>query len=523
MNRSKILWVDDEIELLKAHIIYLSEKGYDVKTVTNGSDAIEHVKEEQFDLIFLDEMMPGLGGLETLSKIKEINPNIPVVMVTKSEEESLMNDAIGSKISDYLIKPVIPSQILMVCKKLLESKKISSQYVAKDYLTDFNKISRQLLEIENYTDWIDIYLKLVNWDLEFDTHREVDLRQSLNEQKRECNQEFSKYVERHYRDWIHSSGGENIPTLTTDIVDKYVIPLVESNDGPVFLFVLDCLRLDQWLVMEKHLLSLFNISKDYYFSILPTATPYSRNSLFAGIYPSEIQKQYPDIWQSGKDNERSQNKYEKELLQRQLNFKNVKLRNELKYMKIIDPDVGRGFQQNVHSHSRTHLMAVVVNFLDMIAHGRSDSDILKEIAPDEAAYRSLTNSWFMHSSLLATFEVIAQMKNAKVIVTTDHGSIRTLRGAKVLGDKEASKNLRFKFGRNLKVEDKHAVYIDKPEDFKLPFRGGTIGYIIAKEDYYFVYPTEYHKYLSYYKDTFQHGGISMEEMILPVITMESKV
>ncbi len=522
MNGAKILWVDDEIELLKAHIIYLSEKGYEVKTATNGPDAVRMVEEESFDIIFLDEMMPGIGGLETLAQIKEINPIIPVVMVTKSEEESLMNDAIGSKISDYLIKPVVPSQILMVCKKILESKKISGEYVAKDYLQDFNRIAMQMLSINDYKDWINIYLKLVNYDMEFDEHREVDLRQSLNDQRKECNKEFSKFVEKNYLDWINNYEDDSTPTLSNQIVEKYVIPHVQENDGPVFFFVLDCLRLDQWLVLEKHLQSIFNITKDYYISILPTATPYARNALFAGLFPSEIQSNFPDIWQSGKDDEKSQNKYEKELLQRQLNKKNIKLRNDLKYMKIIDPDVGRSFQQNVHSHHKTHLMAVVVNFLDMIAHGRSDSDLLKEIAPDEPAYRSLTDSWFKHSSLLATFEVIANMKNAKVIVTTDHGSIRSLRGAKVLGDKEASKNLRFKFGRNLRVDDKHALYIDKPTEYKLPDRGNTIGYIIAKEDYYFVYPTEYHKYLSYYKDTFQHGGISMEEMILPVVTMESK-
>lgn len=518
---NKILWVDDEIELLKSHVIFLTEKGYDLTTVTNGYDAIEKVKNESFDLIFLDEMMPGMGGLETLSQIKNISPNTPVVMITKSEEESLMNDAIGSKISDYLIKPVVPSQILMVCKKILESKKISGEYVAKDYLQDFNQISQQIMMVDDYRDWIDIYLKLVNWDLEFDEHREVDLRQSLNEQRKECNQEFSKFVEANYKDWLYSPGEESTPTLSPEIVEKFVLPLVKEHEGPVFFFVLDCLRLDQWLVMEKHLLPMFNIKKDYYFSILPTATPYSRNALFAGLYPSEIQKKLPQIYNGG-DDEKSMNKYEKDLLASQLERKGVKLKNDLKYMKIIDPDVGRGFQQNVHSHHKTHFMAVVVNFLDMIAHGRSDSDLLKEIAPDEAAYRSLTNSWFMHSSLLATFEVISRMKNAKIIVTTDHGSIRALRGSKVLGDKDASKNLRFKYGRNLKADEKHALYIDKPSEYKLPHRGQTIGYIIAKEDYYFVYPTEYHKYLSHYKDTFQHGGISMEEMILPVITMESK-
>ncbi|MCK5458220.1 MAG: PglZ domain-containing protein, partial [Melioribacteraceae bacterium] len=282
------------------------------------------------------------------------------------------------------------------------------------------------------------------------------------------------------------------------------------------------LRIDQWLLLEKHLLNYFSIEKDYYYSILPTATPYARNSLFSGLFPSEIEKYYPDLWVNGGDDERSQNKHEKELLQYLLDRKNIKLRNDLKYMKIIDPDVGRSFEQNIVSHKKTHFMAVVVNFLDMLVHGRSDSDLIKEIAPDEAAFRSLTDSWFKHSSLFGTFRQIAKMKNAKVIVTTDHGSIITRRAAKVMADKDASKNLRFKFGRNLKVDSKSALFINKPEEYKLPKRGVTTNYIISKEDYYFIYPNDYHKFSSHYKDTFQHGGISLEEMILPVITMESK-
>lgn len=518
----KILWVDDEIELLRSHIIFLNEKGYDVDTVTNGEDAISEIKNKNFDLIFLDEMMPGLGGLETLSQIKDINPNVPVIMVTKSEEESLMHDAIGSKISDYLIKPVLPSQILLVCKKFLESKKISSEYVQKDYLNDFNEISRLVNLGPTYDEWIEIYLKLVNWDFELDAHPGIDLRQMLYEQKKECNQEFSKFVEKNYKNWIDNYGNEDVPLLSVDIIENFVIPELRNFDGPLFFFVLDCLRLDQWIVIEKHLTDLFKIKRDYYYSILPTATTYSRNALFSGLFPSEIEKFYPDIWNSMSDDENSMNKYEKDLLQLLLNRKKVNLKTDLKYMKIIDPDVGRAFEQNVISHRKTHFMAVVVNFLDMIAHGRSDSEILKEIAPDESAYRSLTNTWFQHSSLFNTFRAIATIPNAKIILTTDHGSIRAQRGAKVLGDKEASSNLRFKYGRNLKVDDKHAIFIKNPNEYKLPKRGVAANYIIAKEDYYFVYPTDYHKYLSYYKDSFQHGGISMEEMILPIVILEKK-
>ena len=522
MKQKRILWVDDEIELLRSHIIFLSEKGYEVDTVTNGEDAIASVKEKVYDLIFLDEMMAGKGGLETLGEIKEINSGIPVVMVTKSEEETLMDEAIGGKIDDYLTKPVNPSQILLVCKKILEGRKISGQYAAKDYLNDFNEISRQLLMNPDYDEWMDIYLKLTGWDVELDTHPGLGLRQTLNDQKKEANKEFSKFVEKNYPDWIALKNDEYRPRLSPEIAENFLFDFLRKENKTVFFFVIDCLRLDQWLIMEKHLNELFKIDKQYYYSILPTATPYARNSLFSGLFPSEIEKYYPQLWQSGNDDENSMNRYEKELLQLLLDRKRIKLRNELKYIKIIDPEVGKNFENNILSYKNTHFTAVVVNFLDMIAHGRSDSDILKEIAPDEAAYRSLTNSWFIHSSLFGTFKSIAKMDNVKIVVTTDHGSIRSLRGAKVLGDREASTNLRFKYGRNLKVDEKHAVFIKNSEDYKLPRRGVTINYIIAKEDYYFVYPTDYHKYLSYYKDTFQHGGISMEEMILPVITMEPK-
>lgn len=522
MKQKTILWVDDEIDLLRSHIIFLSEKGYNMLTETNGEDALELVKNQEIDLIFLDEMMPGIGGLEVLSRIKDINPLIPVVMVTKNEEELLMEEAIGGKITDYLTKPVNPSQIFLVCKKILDKKKISQQFTTKDYLQDLNQISLLLRNNLDYIEWIDIQTKLANWDIELSTLSDTSLLQTLNEQKKECNKEFSKFVEKNYRSWINSKPGDDSPTLTTQIVEKYLFPQLRSSENPVFFFVIDCLRMDQWLIMETLLNDYFKISKDYYYSILPTATSYARNALFAGLFPSEIEKNYPELWKGNDEDEHSMNKYEKDLLARLLERNRVKLKSDLKYIKIIDPEVGRNFENNIMSYQNSHLTAVVVNFLDMIAHGRSDSDLLKEIAPDERAYRSLTNSWFTHSSLLGTLKMISTIKNAKVFITTDHGSIRCLRGAKVLGDKETSTNLRFKYGRNLKVDEKHAVFVRDPMEFKLPRRGVTTSYIIAKEDYYFVYPTEYHKYLSYYKDTFQHGGISLEEMILPMIIMEPK-
>lgn len=520
MKKFRILWIDDEIELFKAHILFLTEKGYLVETVSNGEDGINEVIENSYDLVFLDEMMPGMGGLETLDKIKSIDKNIPVVMVTKSEEETLMHDAIGSKIDDYLIKPVLPSQILLICKKFLESKRISEEYVSREYLQDYNEINRKLLEPNDFNEWIEIYRKLVNWDLESDLHPDLNIKQMLNEQFKECNKEFSKFVERKYSYWVKNAGSKEVPLFSTDIVQKY-LPNLLNTEGPVFFFVVDCLRLDQWLVMEEKLKDIYNIKKDFYYSILPTATAYSRNALFSGLFPSEIEKYFKDFWKNG-DDEKGINDYEKDLLDFQLKRMKTSLKTDLKYIKIIDPEFGRNFEQNVSSYKNSHLTAVVINFLDMIAHGRSDSTLLKEIAPDEPAYRSLTNSWFSHSSLLGTFKKIASIPNSKILLTTDHGSLRCLRGAKVLGDKEASHNLRFKYGRNLKADSKQAVFVKNPEDYKLPNLGVTVNYIIAKEDYYFIYPTEYHKYLTQYKDTFLHGGISMEEVILPVVVMESK-
>jgi len=519
-SKGNILWVDDEIELLRAHILLLQDKGYSVDTAANGEDAIEIVKSKSFDLAFLDEMMPGKGGLETLAVIKEISPALPVVMITKNEAESLMEEAIGSKISDYLTKPVNPSQILLVCKKFLEGKKLQSEQVSRDYTMEFSSISRMLLNPMDYSEWVDLYLKMTNWEMELDKHPELGLQKMLADQRRESNAEFSKYVEKNYQTWINKK--ENRPVLSTEIIEKYVIPQLDEKKS-VFLFVIDCMRLDQWLVMEEYLRELYSIEKEYYYSILPTATPYSRNAIFSGLFPLELEQRFPDLWQGEDDSESSHNKYEKELLIKLLERKRVPMKSEPKYVKILDPEFGRQIQSNIISYTQNKLTAIVVNFVDMLAHGRSDDPILKEIAPDESAYRSLTNSWFKHSSLFGMFQALSTRKDVKIIVTTDHGSVRCMRGSKVIGDKEASTNLRYKFGRNLKSDDKQSIFLKNPKDFKLPQRGITTNYIVAKEDYYFVYPTEYHKYLNQYRDSFQHGGISMEEMILPVITMDSKV
>jgi CheY-like chemotaxis protein len=527
MSKNKILWVDDEIDLLRPHIMLLEHRGYDIATATNGNDAVELFRRESPDLVFLDETMVGMNGLETLAKFKDMDASIPVVMVTKNEAETLMEEAIGRKINDYLTKPVNPAQILAACKKFLESEKITSQKFTQDYLQGFADITRRMMDSLAWNDWVDIYAKLVNWSMELDKFPDLGLAETLANQWRECNAEFGQFIEDNYKSWLHNPDAPTTPLLSPKITDKFVLPHLKPSEGkpadaPVFFFVVDCMRLDQWMLMEEMLRPLFNIRKDYYCSILPTATPYARNAIFAGLFPSDIQKHYPQFWMDGNGDDHSQNKFEKDLLLKLLERRRIKLKNDVKYVKIIDTDFGKKIEGEILSYAKNHLNAIVVNVVDMIAHSRSDYPILKEIAPNESAYRSLTRSWFTHSSLYGMFKAIASIENAKIVITTDHGSVRCMRGAKALGDRETSTCLRFKFGRNVKADKRNALIIEKPEEYMLPRAGVTTNYIVAKEDFYFVYPTEYNHYLNQYRDSFQHGGISMEEMILPVLTLEAK-
>ncbi len=527
MTKGNILWVDDEIDLLRPHILLLEGRGYTIRTALSGEDALVIASEQPVDLVFLDENMPGMGGLETLERLKAVRPETPVVMVTKSEEEDLMEQAIGKKISDYLTKPVNPTQVLLAVKKFLEGKQIVNEAVSRDYTQEFARISLDLMNASTAKDWTELYAKIVGWEMEFDEHTGLGLKQTLLDQKREANAEFGKFVERHYKDWVNTiyveSNAANRPPMSPDIVEQWVLPELQSDAKQnVVFFVIDCMRLDQWLIMEAELRNLFKITRNYHFGILPTATPYARNAIFSGLFPSEFGKLFPNMWSSKDDDESSLNRDEADMLHKLLERKRIKLQQEMKYIKIIDRDYGAGIAQNIANQAKNHFTAIVVNFVDMLAHTRSDSPILKEIAPDESAYRSLTRSWFLHSSLYDMFRSLAAVPNLKIVVSTDHGSIRCLRGAKVIGDRETSTSLRYKYGRNVKAEEKQAMIIKRPEEYKLPVRANATNYIIAKEDYYFVYPTDYHKYLNYYRDSFQHGGISMEEVILPVITMEPK-
>lgn len=520
-SKGTILWIDDEIELLRAHIILLEQRGYNVHAASNGEDAIEMVKGTHFDLIFLDESMVGISGLETLPRLKEIDSATPVVMVTKNEAEDLMEEAIGSNIDDYLTKPVNPAQILLTCKKFLESSRIAEEKFTHNYLQGFNMIARKLMEPLEWNDWVDIYKNLVQWSMELDRLSETGLKQTLQEQWRDCNAEFSKFVENNYLDWIHNDS-DKFPILSPQITDKFLKPVLKDNK-PTFFFVVDCMRLDQWLVMRELLSPYYTFDTDYYCAILPTATQYARNSIFAGLYPAEIKKHYPQWWVSETNSEEHKlNAYEKELLESWVERKRIKLKNGIQYIKIFDTDFGNKIEKEIDSFVNNHLTAIVINAVDMIAHSRSDYAILKEIAPDEAAYRSLTKSWFKHSSLFGMLKTLSANKDVRIVLTTDHGSIRCMRGVKVLGDKDTSTNLRYKFGKNVKADKRNAIQVSDPEKYRLPNMGITVNNIIAKEDYYFVYPTDFHHYLNRYKDSFQHGGVSMEEMIVPIITLEPR-
>jgi DNA-binding response OmpR family regulator len=515
--RGKILWADDEIDMLRSHVLFLEERGYSVTPVTNAEDAISLVRRNRFDIVLLDEMMPGMDGLQSLSAIKETAPSLPVVMITKSEEENLMNEAIGGKIEEYLTKPVNPSQILSSCKRILEKRKISREKLTRDYTTEFGEISSLLYGPVSAEGWIDIHLKLCEREQELDRHPDLGLQQTLQDQRRECNQAFGRYIEENYSVWVRS---KDRPMLSLDVIRNSVVPLL-NDEKPVLFIVVDNLRLDQWLAIEPLLYDFFSIHRRHYFSILPTATPYSRNSLFAGYFPNEIETRFPDFWKNSEDDETSLNRYEHQLLVAQLERLGVRLKLEPKYVKLTDPDEARNTARNIASLFDSPLVTLVFNFVDILAHKRSGSDVLKEIVPDESAYRSLTRTWFEHSALFKILKTAAE-SGLKVVLTSDHGSIRTMRGATVFADKETSTNVRYKYGRAIKGDPKQSIVVSDPRKFGLPAKGINVNYLIAREDYYFVYPTNYHKYLALYRDSFQHGGVSLEEMVLPLVLLTER-
>lgn len=513
---ANILWADDEIELLKPHILFLEQKGYSVDTINNGDEAIDMVKEKGYDLVFLDENMPGLTGLETLTEIKKIRPSLPIIMITKSEEETIMETAIGRNISDYLIKPVNPNQILLSIKKNVDKSRLVSEETTSSYQQEFRQISMKLMDRLDIDDWKKLYDELVYWDLKMDESTDKSMAEIFHMQKREANQQFCKFIEQNYLDWINGQSDE-VPVLSHTLINKKVAPHLKENK--TFLLVIDNLRYDQWKIMQPIFSEYFTIEEDeMYYSILPTATQYARNSIFAGLMPSEIKRRFPKLWKD-EDEEGSKNNHEEDFLLDQL--KRLGQTVKTSYTKITNLEKGKKLVESFKDLSQNDFNVIVYNFVDMLSHARTDMEVIRELADDEKAYRSLTMSWFKNSPLLDLVKNIAK-SGAQLILTTDHGMVKVSNPVKVIGDKNVNTNLRYKLGKNLSYEAKEVLEVTNPDDAYLPKLNVTTKYIFARDDDFFAYPNNYNYYVNYYKNTFQHGGISLEEILIPIVRMKSK-
>jgi CheY-like chemotaxis protein len=518
MALAKIIWVDDEIESLQSQKMFLENKGYEVKTFTNGFDAIDYVKENAIDVVLIDESMPGITGLETLAKIKEIRQSLPVVLITKNETENLMDEAIGSQITDYLIKPVNPNQVWLSLKKIIDNRRLVAEKTTTAYQQEFRNLFMALNSSPDYNEWMEVYKKLVYWELEMQKSDSPEMQEVLQSQKSEANTEFFKFISKNYAGWIGNKTG-HAPVMSHSLLQFKVLPHLEPGK-PLFFVLIDNLRFDQWRAIQPIFAESFRIlEEDTFYSILPTATQYARNAIFAGMLPMEIEKKFPQYWKND-DDEGGKNLHEEELLRAHLKRLG---KGDLKvsYTKVLNNQAGLDLVNNMHNLLTNDLNVIVYNFVDMLSHARTEMEVLKELAGDEMSYRSLTASWFEHSPLHQALKKIAE-KNVRVVVGTDHGSVRVKTPYKVIGDKQTTTNLRYKHGRNLNYEPKEVLAFRDPKEAGLPVPNINSSYIFAKEDSFLCYPNNYNHYVNYYRNTFQHGGVSLEEMIVPVIKMESK-
>ncbi len=511
---SRLLWVDDEIDILRPHIIFLEKKGYDVSTCNNGSDALRRCASEPFDLILLDENMPGLSGLETLQGIKELQPDVPIVMVTKNEEEDLMDQAIGAQIADYLIKPVNPNQILLTLKKNIHQKEIVSEATQTAYSRAFAELQMQISEGSDFEQWKELYRRLVRWELQL-SETATPMASMLASQKEEANGQFLRFIKKHYEDWIQQPEGR--PLMSPDVMKRKVFPLLREG-RKVFMLVLDNFRYDQWRALSPELTDLFDIDEDLYMGILPTATGYARNAIFAGLMPEDIKQMYPHLWVEEIEEE-GKNLNEEELLRLQL--ERFRMKHRFSYHKLNDSQAAERVISKLPALADVPLNVLVVNFIDILSHARTDSRMVRELAPDEAAYRSITLSWFRHTAVKELFEVLAE-QDADIIITTDHGSIYVDTPVRVQGDREVNTNLRYKLGRNLSYPQRDVFEMKQPQRFGLPAPNLSTIYIYASGRSFFAYPNNYNHYVQYYRGTFQHGGISMEEMLIPLVHLTPK-
>jgi CheY-like chemotaxis protein len=517
MDTIKILWVDDEIDLLKPHILFLEKKNYEVTTCNNGLDAIGIFESTNFDIVFLDENMPGMSGLETLSEMKEKKSSVPMIMITKSEEEYIMEEAIGAKIADYLIKPVNPNQILLSLKKNLDHSRLVSQKTTLDYQKEFRKITMEMAMVNSYEDWIELYKKLIFWELELENINDQSMVEILESQKTEANSQFGKFIERNYEDWFAPKADKPVQSHT--LFKELVVPEILKKDKPILFVVIDNLRYDQWKAFENVVSNHYKLEKEVpYYAILPTATQYARNAIFSGLTPLEMEKQFPQYWKNDPE-EGGKNLFEAEFLTAQLKRLGLNIKED--YFKITNLSGGKKLVENFKSLKNNDLVTVVYNFVDMLSHAKTEMDVVKELAPDDKAYRSLTLSWFKNSPLLEMIQQ-AQKMGFKLILTTDHGTINVKNPSKVVGDKNTSLNLRYKTGRSLTYEFKDVYAVKDPKKIGLPSINMSSSYIFAKNDLFLAYVNNYNHYVSYYKNTYQHGGISLEEMIIPFLVLNPK-